>query len=206
MVATASLESRILVKAAVVLLLAFAGLLPEYAYYRGSVAARHDTVASGETCVVFILGFPGRRNGRPSRMQRLRVEAGTRAMKEFHCTRMVISGGAPHSPYIEAKTMGALAVAQGIPFDRLVLEKRARNTWENVKYSLSSLRGFDKVVVVSDGLHVHRGRRYLCKQDPHLCHDVVRATSYRFGRIFWFKLPGFLHEIHAYIRDGVVHS
>jgi uncharacterized SAM-binding protein YcdF (DUF218 family) len=54
----------------------------------------------------------------------------------------------------EAFTASRLFVSLGLPFERLVLESRSRNTWENAKET--AIYGFEKIVLITSAYHVKR--------------------------------------------------
>ncbi len=157
-------------------------------------------------CAVLVLGYPSRADGSPDPTQRIRVAAGVEAFRRNHCERLVISGGAAHNASIEAEVMARLATEQGVPATALAIEPRARNTWENVEYSLPFLDGFAHILVASDTLHAYRGRRYLCRQRPELCDRVSVAPAYEPFARPWWKLGAVLYEAHAWIRDRLVYE
>ncbi len=185
--------------AAIGVFLLFAG--PELAYFAGSMAVRKPPLLG--ICAVVVLGFPTKDDGNPHPIQRFRMETAIRAYLHNDCKRMVISGAAVRNQWVEAETMAKLARAEGIPLKRIVLEKKARNTWENVKFALPHVQSFERIFIVSDALHVHRGRRYLCLQRPDLCERSYRYTQYRLGRQFLLKYFSAFHEGVAFARDMV---
>ena len=53
--------------------------------------------------------------------------------------KLVFSGGAAHSPYVEAEIMGDLAVKRGVPDVAVLREGRALTTWQNVRFAKQML-------------------------------------------------------------------
>ena len=53
---------------------------------------------------------------------------------------LIFSGGAAHSPDVEAEVMGALAEHRGVPAGDVFREGRALTTWQNFRFSLAILR------------------------------------------------------------------
>lgn len=152
-------------------------------------------------CAVLVLGYPSREDGSPSPIQRLRVAAGVAAMQRHACERIVVSGGAVHSEAVEALTMAALARDAGVAGAAIVVEDRARTTWENVSLSLPLLPEGDAVVVASDAVHAQRGRRYVCEQAPDRCGRVYTAPGWEPFRHLGWTLGSALYETKARIRD-----
>ena len=180
-------------------LLALLALAAEGVFWLGSTLAAQRAVSG--SCAVLVLGYPSNADGSPNSVQRARVAAGTRAYRRNHCERIILSGGAAHNASIEADVMARLALEDGVPASQIVIENRARSTWQNVEYSLPFLDGFAHLFVASDALHAVRGRRYLCKQRPLWCDHVAVAPAYEpFARPLW-KIGAVLYELHAWIRD-----
>jgi vancomycin permeability regulator SanA len=152
-------------------------------------------------CAVLILGFRAEKDGQPHPIQRARVKAGVAAFRRHQCDRIVVSGGPAGNRYVEAEVMAALVVEQGVGEERVFAEPRARNTWQNVEYSLPLLEGYERVWVTSNSLHAHRARRYFCRQAPTACDRVRIASRYEpfselFGKVFMLA-----YELAAATRD-----
>jgi uncharacterized SAM-binding protein YcdF (DUF218 family) len=179
-------------------------VLAEAAYWLGYRAAQ-DTGGFG-SCVVLIPGYPSSSDGYPHPVQRLRVEAGYSAYQANRCSRIVLSGGAVKNTHVEAESMAEIARALGVPERNLIIEARARTTWENIGCSQPYLRGYDRILVVSDSLHVHRAKRYACRQDKALCSRIYAIGTYPPLALLWWKLPAAAHELLAWIRDLVIYE
>ena len=182
------------------LLVALAAL-PEAAYWLGSRAA--PAMPPPGDCAVIVLGFPTRRDGEASEVQRYRVAAGVEVYRRQDCDVMVLAGVVAHSAFVEAETMAGLARAAGLPPDRLILETRSKNTWENIAFSLPIVEKKKRVFLVSDVLHIHRAKRYWCRQRPDLCADAYPATRYEPLKHYGSKWVGVLGESWSFVRDSI---
>jgi uncharacterized SAM-binding protein YcdF (DUF218 family) len=157
--------------------------------------------APGKSCVVLVLGYPTNNDGTTSQVQELRVATGVRAYRQNNCDRIVFSGAAVKNQIVEAQTMAQLARGAGIPATAINLETQARTTWENIKFSIPALATSDLILIASDGLHAHRGRRYLCKQRPDLCARTFVGAVYRPLDRPWWKVGSICYELFAWGRD-----
>jgi len=175
-------------------------LVPEAAYFLGAMMA--DPPPAKGDCAVLVLGFPGRPDGSPHMVQRIRVRIGVRMMREAGCSRLVLSGGTPHSDANEAQLMAGLAREEGVKDEEMFLELNAKTTWENLQNSLPYMEDYPTVYVASDGLHSHRGVRYLCAQRPDRCDDAYAVANYRPFRAYFLKWPGFINEVSAVLIDA----
>ena len=68
----------------------------------------------------------------------------------------------------EAESMKAIAVANGVPADAIVLEETAANTYENVRntFQIAQSRGWSRVLLVSSPYHMLRATRTWHKVAP----------------------------------------
>jgi uncharacterized SAM-binding protein YcdF (DUF218 family) len=194
-------KRRALVALAIAASLALAA---ELVFWLGSRVAAQPAVAGD--CAVLVLGYPSDADGSPNAVQLDRVAAGVAAFQRNHCDRLVISGGAAHNASVEAAVMARLATKAGVAAASVVIEDRAKNTWQNVEFSLPFLDGFGHLFVASDTLHAFRGRRYLCRQRPGWCDRVAVAPAYEPLARPWWKVGAVLYELHAYVRDRLVYE
>lgn len=65
---------------------------------------------------------------------------------------IITSGSAVYTPYVEAEIMAEYLVAMGVPRDRIILEKRAEHSTENLwyGYQLAKKKGFKAIALCSD--------------------------------------------------------
>ena len=89
-----------------------------------------------------------------------------------YASYFVLSSGYVYS-FHEAEVMRALAVDQGVPASSIVLEERATNTYQNVRFSDDILRDhrWKKILLVSSPYHMRRALMVWRKQAPDV--DVV---------------------------------
>ena len=88
-----------------------------------------------------VLGCPADPDGTPSPCERCRVKTrGAPVSRAAPSASIVFSGGAAHSPDVEADVMGDLAERRGVPAGDVLREGRALTTWQNVRFSLAILR------------------------------------------------------------------
>ena len=102
--------------------------------------------------------------------------------------------------------MAGIARALGVPERNLIIEARARTTWENLGCSQPYLQGYDRILIVSDSLHVHRAKRYVCRQDKALCSRIYAISAYPPLTLLWWKVSAAAHELLAWIRDLAIYE
>ena len=108
--------------------------------------------------VIVVLGARVAAGGRASPAMARRVRRGVALFHEGAAPRLLLSGGAVTGPEAEAAVMRELALAAGVPAERLLLEDRSRTTWENARFSarLMAEEGLEGALLVSDRLHLPR--------------------------------------------------
>ncbi|NMA01563.1 MAG: YdcF family protein [Clostridia bacterium] len=103
----------------------------------------------------------------PALLERLKVAKDY--LIENKEVKVVVTGGQGIDEKIpEAQAMAKYLVANGIEENRIIIEDKATNTFENLKFSLDRLREFDdkenlKVLIVTNKHHIFRAK-FLAKR------------------------------------------
>ncbi|MCM1161446.1 MAG: YdcF family protein [Roseburia sp.] len=109
---------------------------------------------------VIVLGAQVHKSG-PSKVLKMRLDAAYDYAAENPDTLLVVSGGqGGNEPFSEAKGMYDYLVKRGLEEDRIIMEDKSTNTYENLTFSkeiLDSLGGkVAEVGIVSNNFHVYR--------------------------------------------------
>lgn len=124
------------------------------------VYARRPAVE--DDAIIIVLGGTIR-NGRPCATLLLRLDEASRLWQASHGHTFVVTGGPVRDDTLcEADYMAQALVASGIPAGRILLERRARNTAENMRNSLDLLAERDvkgQLCVLTSDYHLHRALR-----------------------------------------------
>jgi uncharacterized SAM-binding protein YcdF (DUF218 family) len=172
------------------------------AFWLAAVSASRPS--SEQDCAVLILGYPTKADGTVSPVARFRVEAGVQVYRKHRCSKLVLSGAAVRNEHVEAESMAALAKRLGVPNESIVLEQRARSTWENVGCTARLLPSTDRILVVSDSLHAKRAARYACRQDPRLCERfLATGVAPPIAALWSVAVAG--NELRAFVRDFLLY-
>lgn len=107
---------------------------------------------------VVVLGARVVAPGVPGPALSRRLAWGIRVWQAERARLLVLSGGAPAGMPVEAHLMRDLAVAAGVPSERIVVEDASRNTFENAVYTGALMRagGWRRVIIVTDHFHLAR--------------------------------------------------
>jgi hypothetical protein len=168
----------------------------EWVHWKASRRYLGPCRETGRREAVIVLGCPSRRNGETRPVQRWRCQIATRSADPGRDTQLIFTGAATGDGRSEAAVMsGYTRDALGVPGDRMVLEDRARSTWQNVAFSLPFAENADVIKIASDPLHAARARRYLRAQRPDLASRICAAADYRFGDHLGLKVATAAYEL-----------
>lgn len=104
---------------------------------------------------VVVLGCPSEADGSPSRCTLGRAGQAALLWKHGYTKSFIVSGGAVHTPYVEAEAIAQAMTALDVPADRIYLEPDANHTDENVYYSMkvADALGQSRLAIASHGAH-----------------------------------------------------
>jgi uncharacterized SAM-binding protein YcdF (DUF218 family) len=154
---------------------AVAGLAAAELVHRRAASGKPADHPDARTEAIIVLGYRSGRDGAPSPVQRWRCDIAVRSMDPSMSSTLIMSGWRGEAEVMAAYVHDVLRV----PSDRIVLEKQARSTWENIAYSLPIAQDYDVIKIASDPLHVHRARRYVARLRPDLLPRLEPAAAYR---------------------------
>jgi vancomycin permeability regulator SanA len=105
-----------------------------------------------------VLGNPADSDGNPTPEQLARVTEGVHEYERGVAPRLILTGGAAHNRFVEARVMARSAEAEGIPEPAIFVEPEARNTIENACYAerIMKAHGWRSAEVVSSAYHLPR--------------------------------------------------
>ncbi len=115
---------------------------------------------------------------------------------------MILTGGNPRASVTEAHAMGVVAIAEGVPGDRILVEDGASRTVENARFTAALMRRNDwrQALVVTDGPHIPRAIR--CFRAAGVAADAHRVPGL-LGDVGLFRGAGMiLREILAFAWYG----
>lgn len=150
---------------------------------------------------IVVLGAAVNASGEPGPAMRRRVEHGVRLLVAGRAPRLVLSGGCVGGGPAEAEVMARIAAAAGIGADRLVLEDRSRNTFENALYTgrITRERGWRRLLVVTDSYHLPRALYVFRRLGLAVSGDAVRDRGGD-TRLRWYG--GWLREPFALAKSA----
>lgn len=104
---------------------------------------------------VLVPGCPANDDGTVSVCQWRRASWAADLFHGGSVDHVIVSGAAVYNPYVEAEGLAMALEEQGVPSDRITLERTARHTDQNAAFSLriAEERGWNRLAVASDGLH-----------------------------------------------------
>lgn len=164
-------------------------------FMAGAAVNRPET---NDTTLV-VLGCRAK-NGYPSRMLRMRLDAACTFLDDNTGTKVVVSGGkGKDEATTEAWAMKQYLISKGVAPERIFMEDKSVNTEQNLKYSMDIIRqeGLSQnVTIVTDGYHQLRAKMIAKK----LGIDDTCAISADTSKVLlptywvreWFAIPFYL--------------
>ncbi len=136
---------------------------------------------------VIVLGCPSDADGSTSACQEARVGIALAVAAAGYGDAFIVTGGAVHTPVVEAFALRDLLLARGIPDERIEVEPKAEHTDENLYFSsrIMQSRGWSTALVVSEEPG-HLVGSAVC--DSNCCVALGRLT------LFDFPLPSGARE------------
>ncbi|MCB0754047.1 MAG: YdcF family protein [Flavobacteriales bacterium] len=155
---------------------------------------------------IIVPGYPFRPNGKMNPIYKVRLYWAYHLYKEGKTKKIIVSGSAVHTPYVESKVYALYLIELGIDPDDIIIEDRAEHSLENVFYSMEIAKqhGFEKVAVVSDKAHSFMIKYLAKKFDHEIAADFIPAR-WRFVILnYWNKFDLDIDTDKAY-QPGFVH-
>ena len=131
----------------------------------GCVATGFNAAGRPGLDYLVVLGAQVKSDG-PSVVLRHRLDTAAAYLRDNPDTLCIVTGGqGANEPFTEAEGMRDYLVSVGIDEDRIILEPQARNTQQNIAYSMTLMDSPDASVgVVTNNFHVFRGVSLAKKQ------------------------------------------
>lgn len=147
-------------------------------------------------CIV--LGAQWKTSG-PSEVLRRRLDKAVEYLKENPETRVIVTGGQGSDEIMaEADGMAAYLQEAGIAQERILVENKSRNTYENLAFS-AEIAGLDKktcrVVIVTNNFHVFRALKIAEKQGYQAEGLAASSAAYMFPNNLLREFVGVLKDI-----------
>jgi uncharacterized SAM-binding protein YcdF (DUF218 family) len=108
--------------------------------------------------VILVLGTPANSDGAISQIGRSLVLEAIRQYRSGVAPRLLMTGGAAHNQFVEAKVMAQFAQAQGVPASATFEEEQSRDTVQNAYYSFRIMQSHDwqSALVIGRPSHLRR--------------------------------------------------
>lgn len=175
----------------VLLCLLLAGVLC-FAALEGVILAGSRTHIEGAPGTMIILGCQVKPWG-PSELLLDRLDAALEYLEGREDVKIIVSGGqGKDEPTTEARAMRDYLVEHGIDAERILMEDRSHNTYENMAYSFALMEeaGIDPAapyIIVSNGFHLSRAVMLANRQDQGAeTYTLAAPSSHAPSRVMMF--------------------
>lgn len=107
---------------------------------------------------IIVLGYPADDDGNPRPAQLARVTEAVHEYERGIAPHLILTGGAAHNGFVEARVMARTAEAQGIPASAIQVEPEAMDTVQNACFAARIMKthGWRSAEVVSSAAHLPR--------------------------------------------------
>jgi uncharacterized SAM-binding protein YcdF (DUF218 family) len=107
---------------------------------------------------IIVLGTPADGDGNPRPDQLARVTEAVHEYQRGVAPRLILTGGAAHNHFVEARVMARSAEALGIPESAVFIEPEAMDTIQNACYSVRIMKahGWHSAEIISAAEHLPR--------------------------------------------------
>lgn len=128
-----------------------------YAFFAVKICGSFASIYSAPPDYLIVLGAQMKEDG-PSVVLKFRLDRAAEYLRENPKTVCIVSGAKGfNEPVTEARGMAAYLMAAGIDEKRIILEEKAWNTEENIRFSAAFLPSEDASVgIVTNNFHMYR--------------------------------------------------
>lgn len=143
----------------------------------GMILAQFGAKASSDADYMIVLGAQWKSTG-PSYVLQKRLDKAVEYLQENPDTKVIVSGGqGSNEPITEAAGMKSYLVEKGIAQERIWVEDKSTNTYENLVFSAELLeKEKDTVVLVTNNFHVFRACKIAEKQGYEQIEGLAAAS------------------------------
>jgi uncharacterized SAM-binding protein YcdF (DUF218 family)/glycosyltransferase involved in cell wall biosynthesis len=167
----------------------------------------NDTPRKADAIVVFAGGVG--ESGKSGQGYLERVEEAVRLYNEGYAKNIIFSSGYMYV-FEEPMVMKALAVSLGVPREAIILEDKAGNTYENVKFSSRILldKGWNEILLVSSPYHMRRVELVFGKiaMGMKVTYTPVSRSSFYAHRARNIYAGGFHQQVNMAQIKGIFHE
>jgi uncharacterized SAM-binding protein YcdF (DUF218 family) len=161
-------------------------LFAVYAVGISGLMVYYSTIPPVEGSTAVVLGAQVR-NGKASALLQQRIDAGEQYLNSNKNSVAVVTGGQGDDEAMsEAKCMYDNMTADGIKSDRIYMEDKAWNTYENIKFSYNIIKENNlnkNLAIVTDSYHQLRARLIAYKQNINTKIGAVNTHNNKIGII-----------------------
>ena len=127
--------------------------------------------------VAIVLGCPTNQDGSISSFQKERMDKAIYLYQQKSVKTVLISGSNVQNEYYEAQTMAAYAIENHVSKEDILLETKARNTFENMKYAkaICDEKNMQAIIVITSPFHVRRAYFFVRKFFNNACMDAANT-------------------------------
>lgn len=143
-------------------------------------------------------------DARPSPVFQERIRHALDLYRRGYADTLVFTGGYGYGArFSESQVARRYAMREGVPADAILIETLSRTTYENLREARALMldRGLQRIIVVSDPLHMARALRLARRLGIDAVGSSTPSTRFRSFRTRWQFLA---REVYFFHRDLVL--
>lgn len=156
-----------------------------------------------------VLGYPSNTDGSLSDIQKKRMDVAIHLFKKNKIKTILISGSNAHNEFIESRVMASYAIENKIPSNYIILEEKAKNTYENFKNAkkICDEKNYKKIIVITSPSHIRRASFFAKKIFIHYTFESYKERfSLKKAIDEYFRMWNTLYfELKLYLKKDNTH-
>lgn len=166
--------------------------------------AAHEHYPRTAYDAIIVPGFPfDAESGQMNTFQRMRLFWAYHLYKTGETKHIIVSGGAVHTPYVEAEIFAIYLEKLGVNPRHIIIENKAEHSTENVFYGLELARnhGFERFAVATDPMQTQMIAFLMRKVDLKI--DYLPTDIKLIGMNYWKRFDMVIDGSEAYVDNFV---
>lgn len=142
---------------------------------------------------------------KPSPVFKARIDHAIKLYQEGRVNVVLLTGGyGKNAPFAESEVAYNYCVSNGVPRERILLEKNSQTTEQNIieAKKLMNSSGLKTALIVSDPWHLKRGLAISKKHGVSAKPSATRTSMYRSEKSQWQFLLREMYYIHLWRLAG----
>ncbi|MBQ3362629.1 MAG: YdcF family protein [Muribaculaceae bacterium] len=160
-----------------------------------------EPISSGDGFdVIIVLGTPATKDCKPTSIMKQRAGKGIELFKQGLAPKIIFTGGQAANECYEAEVMKEYAISLGVPDSCILPEPKAKNTYQNARYSVEIMNehNMHSAAIVTSKFHCTRSKHIFSNYDIEYQMFPCEDPPLSFKSCYW-KLREFAIKSYHFI-------